>query len=370
MPPKWAELEIKKRSYIAWSRAADKAERARSRAAHALARSPIPGNIEDRNRKQRDVEALDNRIQAQRERLAEQPAERLLAAIEAKLPTAILILLGILIAPFAIKAFLFFVLAPAASRLAPIRILPNPQAPALPVPPPSAVSTPIEIGADQELLVQANFLQSSSRPARKFTVWLLNWQIPIASLASGMFALTCIRPEGTTPTRVVVSSQQDPFGEVGIIEIPSGAAMVIQPHSLAGIVKPAGSPTMITRHWRLSSLHAWVTLQFRYLVFHGPCKVILKGCRGVRTEEPQPDQARIINQSATLGFSANLDYRTTRCETFVSYLRGQEDLFNDLFGGGPGRFVYEEIPNAGRKAGIAGRGLEGLMDAVLKAFGI
>ena len=146
--------------------------------------------------------------------------------------------------------------------------------------------------------------------------------------------------------------------------------MVVQPRSLAGVVKPVGVPVAITRHWRLGSLHAWLTLQLRYLVFHGPCRLVLKGCRGVRAEQPEPGRPRLINQSATLGFSANLDYRNTRCETFVSYLRGQEDLFNDLFGGGPGWFVYEEMPAAGRRTGFAGRGLEGVADAALKAFGI
>ena len=369
-PTKWAELELKRKSYAAWSRAARQSERARDRTARILGASPVPGELEDRNRKAQEIKALDERIQTQRERVAEKPAERLVAAVNANLPVAILILLGILIMPVVIKSFLYFVLAPAASRLAPICILPDPQSPALAEPRPSAVSMSLDVGPEEELLVQANFLQSSSRPARKHTVWLLNWQIPFASLASGMFALTSIRPEGTTATRVVVSSQDDAFGEVGIIEIPKGAAMVIQPRSLAGVVKPAGSTVAISRHWRLSSLHAWLTLQFRYLTFHGPCKVILKGCRGVRSEAPQANQPRLINQAATLGFSANLDYRTTRCETFVSYLRGQENLFNDLFGGGPGRFVYEEIPALGRRTGIAGRGLEGFLDAVLKAFGI
>jgi len=135
-------------------------------------------------------------------------------------------------------------------------------------------------------------------------------------------------------------------------------------------VKPAGVPTHITRHWRLGSLHAWITLQLRYLVFHGPCRLLLKGCRGVRAEAPLPDQPRLINQAATLGFSANLEYRTIRCETFVPYLRGQEELFNDLFAGGPGWFVYEEMPGQDRRSGIAGRGLEGVVDAFLKAFGI
>ena len=146
--------------------------------------------------------------------------------------------------------------------------------------------------------------------------------------------------------------------------------MVVQPRSLTGVVKQASLPVAITRHWRLLSLHAWLTFQFRYLAFHGPCKLILKGCRGVRSEEPRANQPRLINQAATIGFSANLNYKTTRCETFVSYLRGKENLFNDLFSGGPGRFVYEEVPAPTGKTGIAGRGLEGFVDAVLKAFGI
>jgi hypothetical protein len=218
--------------------------------------------------------------------------------------------------------------------------------------------------------VQPDFLQSSSQPAAKRTRWFLNPRLPFASIASGLFALTSIRPAGDASTRVVVSALRDPFGEVGIIGIPEGAAMVVHPRALAGILKPAGSPANISRHWRLASLHAWLTLQLRYLAFHGPCQLILKGCRGVRAEEPRPDQPRMINQSATLGFSANLEYRTIRCETFVPYLRGQEDLFNDLFGGGPGWFVYEEMPARSGKAGITGRGLEGIAHAFLKAFGI
>ncbi|HET9694969.1 MAG TPA: hypothetical protein VFP48_11335, partial [Steroidobacteraceae bacterium] len=171
-------------------------------------------------------------------------------------------------------------------------------------------------------------------------------------------------------TRVVVSAQKDPLGEVAVIELPVDAAMVVQPRSVAGVVQPVGRPVVITRHWRLGTLHAWLTLQLRYLVFHGPCHLILKGCRGVRAEQPDWDSPRIINQAATIGFSANLDYRNTRCETFISYLRGKEDLFNDLFAGGPGRFVYEEMPAGRRTAGLTGRGLEGFVDATLKVFGI
>ena len=120
--------------------------------------------------------------------------------------------------------------------------------------------------------------------------------------------------------------------------------------------------------WRLGSLSAWLTLQLRFLMFHGPARLIVKGCRGVRLEEA--GSGRAINQAATMGFRANLDYATTRCETFFAYLWGRQELFNDRFSGGPGVYLYEEMPHFGRKGGIAGRGLEGVFDSVLKVFGV
>lgn len=338
-----------------------------------LAASPSPRHAAlaaARERSAHDVAALEALLAAQRERVAQDPVGSLLAAVQAQLPLALAILAGALALPVLVKTLLYFVVAPLASRLPPIRILPDAQAPVIPEPLPSQVSVALDIAAGDELLLQPDFLQSSSRQANKRTQWLLNARLPFSSLASGMYALTRIRPDGKSSTRVVVSSQHDAFGEVGIVDLPEGAAIVLQPRSLAGVVKPAAVPMQITRHWRLASLHAWLTLQLRYLVFHGPCRLILKGCRGVRSEAPQLGLPRLVNQSATLGFSANLQYKTTRCETFVAYLRGKEDLFNDLFAGSPGRFFYEEMPAAGRRAGVTGRGLQGLTDAVLKVFGI
>lgn len=392
---KIVELDAARAEFVAKDNAAKIAEAARDHLAPSIRNSPVATLAERRQQKARelarldamvspelqelqrssrqkqaDIDKIDALIRAQRERVAQSPAEWILETSKKTLPVAIGILIGAMLVPILIKTVFYFVLAPVASRLPPIRIIPDPSAPAIPNPAPSAVSIPIDVDPAEELLVQPDFLQSSSQPARKRTKWLLNLRIPLASIASGMYALTSIRPEGDRPTRVVISSQKDAFGEIGIIEVPLGAAMIVQPRCLAGVVKPAGVPVDISRHWRLGSLHAWLTLQLRYLAFHGPCKLILKGCRGVRSEEPDPNQPRLINQSATLGFSANLDYKTTRCETFVPYLRGREDLFNDLFGGGPGRFVYEEMPAVDSKASLVSRGLEGLVDTVLKGFGI
>ncbi len=292
------------------------------------------------------------------------------------LPTAMAILLLAMLMPIAIKALFYYVIAPAASRRTVICLLPDTtgaieeritdkdgDTTRTPV---SAVSQVISVDEAHELLVHPEFLQSSSHKGLKDTKWLLDWEYPLSSLASGMVALTRIR--ATSDESFVVSATKDPFSEIGVISIPGGSAIVLQPHNLVGIVQRRGHPITITRHWRLGSLNAWLTLQLRYLVFHGPAKLIVKGCRGIRVE--RAGSGRGVNQAATIGFSANLAYSTTRCETFASYLMGKQELFNDNFAGGPGFYIYEEMPHFGKKTGITGRGLEGITDTFLKVFGI
>ena len=76
-----------------------------------------------------------------------------------------------------------------------------------------------------------------------------------------------------------------------------------------------------------------------------------------------------INQSATMGFSANLAYSVTRCEPSGAYLMGKQELFNDRFSG-PGYVVYETLPHAGKKTGIFGRGIEGIFYTLCQVLGI
>jgi hypothetical protein len=229
----------------------------------------------------------------------------------------------------------------------------------------SAVSFPVVLGEGQELLVHPDYLQSTSVRAAKETRWLLNRRFPFASLFSGMYMLTRIGPAGSEP--VVLSATRSALSEIGVIDLAEGAAFVCQPRSLAGVIQEEGRPMRMTRHWRLGSVQAWLTLQLRFLVFHGPGQLVIKGCRGIRIESA--GTGRLINQAATLGFSAQLAYANTRCETFVSYWSGKEELFNDTFAG-DGMYVYEEMPESKRAGGITGRGLQGLSDTLLKVFGV
>jgi hypothetical protein len=123
----------------------------------------------------------------------------------------------------------------------------------------------------------------------------------------------------------------------------------------------------ITSHWRLGSLNAWLTLQLRYLVFHGPVRLVLKGGRGVRVEAAE--QGRVFGQDQLVGFSADLSYSVTRNETFWPYFLGREQLFKDRVMVGDGVLIVEEAPFTARRGEVR-RGLEGLIDAGMKAFGM
>jgi uncharacterized protein (AIM24 family) len=324
------------------------------------------------------LEALDQLIATRRIALetAQQQARQLQESVRRTFLQALGILVAVTLAPIGIKAFWFWWIAPLIERRPPIRLLAggapvDPPLPAALVPDAtsrrkvSAVSQEVTLGDGDELLVHPDYLQSAAYKGRKDTRWLLDWRLPFTSVAAGMVALTRIRNAGGET--FVVSSKNDPFAEVGALPLAASESLVLQPRNLVGIVQPVDRPIRIVRRWRFG-WSAWITFQFRYLIFQGPGTLLVQGCRGVRLEPS--GSGRSIDQTATMGFSAALDYRPRRTETFGAYLLGVNGLFNDSFAGGPGYCVYEEMPYAGRRAGLTGRGFEGLTDAALKVFGI
>jgi hypothetical protein len=230
---------------------------------------------------------------------------------------------------------------------------------------PSRVSLPLTLDEHSELLILPSYLQGMPLNAKSDTQWLLDWSMPLISLVAGMYRLTRIRPN--SEERITVSSSTDPLAEFSLLDVPAGSALVLQPSCLVGIIQTRGEQLKVTRHWRFGSVGAWLTLQFRYIIFHGPAKLIVKGCRGVRVEPAI--NGRTVNQAATLGFSANLDYSVARNETFWSYYFGERELFNDSWQG-EGCCVHAETPNPGDRSGLFGRGLQGIVDTFLKIFGI
>lgn len=322
-------------------------------------------HIEDRAA---DISSLKAKVLQAREDAAAHPLERLRRQITRVMPTALAILAVIILLPLIVKAVLYFIVAPLISRARPVRLLPDADGGAAIGS--SGVSVPIELGEADELIVHSDYLQAAGAGPGKKTRFLFSWKMPFTSIAAGLFLMVAIRNPGGELAKVTVSPKRDLFDKLSRVTLPDGAAMVVYPRSLVGAVLRGGEPPKITRHWRLGNLHSWLTFQLRYLVIHGPCDFIIKGCRGVRAGEVTPENSRMQDQCATLGFTANLEYSAIRCETFIDYLRGRDGLFNDRFANATGYHLTEEIPDPRRKTGLFGRGIEGIVDGILKGFGI
>ncbi|OEZ46865.1 hypothetical protein JAB1_48040 [Janthinobacterium sp. MP5059B] len=358
--------EINLQAYQAWA-----TQRARTGNAASAAR-PAPFAI-DEPALAGALAPVQKAIAAGEGQLARNWIARWRAPVMDVAPTAALLVLSAILLPVAIKAFFYFVLAPVASRLPPLSIARELQlnGSSLPLPPHgesriSAVSQALQLKPGQQMLIHPEYLQSSPVSSTKRTQWLLDWRFPFTSLAAGMVALT--RLESETTASVTISASDDPLLEVAVVHLPAGSALVFQPRGLVGLITDAYQPLAISSHWRLGSLHAWLTLQLRFIVFRGPVTLIVRGCRGVRLE--RAGQGRSISQSATLGFTTDVLYSTLRSETFIPYLRGQQALLNDRFDGDNGVYLYEETPRHGKQPGKVGSWFEGFTDAILKVFGI
>ncbi|OBV38220.1 hypothetical protein [Janthinobacterium psychrotolerans] len=326
-----------------------------------------------------DTPALENALAPLRQtirtseaRLAQHWLARWRAPVLEVIPMAALLVLSAILTPLAIKAFFYFVLAPLASRLKPLSIAHELRLDGAGACPPlapqsriSGVAQALLLAPGDTMLIHPAYLQSSPVGTRKRTQWLLDWSYPFTSLAAGMAALT--RITSSEPASVTLSASDDPLMEVSVLHLPPGAALVFQPRGLAGLIFHGQQKPAISSHWRLASLHAWLTLQLRFIVFRGPVTLIVRGTRGVRMEPA--GQGRSISQAATLGFSTGVLYATVRSETFIPYLRGQQALLNDRFDG-DGVYLYEETPRHGKQPGKVGSWFEGFTDAVLKVFGI
>lgn len=297
-------------------------------------------------------------------------------AVKPVLGTAVSVLVAWLAAPFAIRAVFYFLLAPLAARARPIVIAKKQESEALrfAVPDPideagpliSAVSKRVVLAPGDEMLIRAAYCQSQPEHVDVRTKVLFDWSYWLPSVAAHLWMLD--RLSTHRPADIVISSTVNALEEVALLEVPAGASFVLQARGLIGVVYKRGRRPRILSHWKLGTLHAWLTLQLRYLSFEGLCTLIVKGCRGVRLEHVAA--GRTISQDATLGFSANTVYSTVRAKPFLPYMLGKRALLNDKFVGENAYCLYEEIPSSGGPIHQKRNPLEAFFDAGLKAFGI
>jgi hypothetical protein len=299
----------------------------------------------------------------------------------------LVVVLGLyFLGPTAGKVTMFFVIAPFVIRGRPVRLADT--TPALPEVGESRVALDVALAPGERLWIREKFLQASDEGLRRKTRYVLDWRIPFTCLAAGLVELIEManvgapapvlagaagEDERTGEQRLTLSNQADPHSELAVVTLADGASLVVRPSFLAGVVTTAGARLRIRRRWQLLRWQAWVTLQFRFFEFVGPCRLILAGSRGIRAEnlslrEGPALPARRTNQDATVGFTPNLDYRPVRAETFWSYYRGMNPLFDDLFAG-RGIFICQQVATEG-DAKQARKFWSAVWTGVMKLFGL
>lgn len=296
--------------------------------------------------------------------------EQTLGEVWAVLIPAFWLLLGITLTPIGFKIFAYYVIAPLAIRIFGVRLQPSASG-ELEVLSPNNYLQRIIIKEGEEFLFDPALLRSAPDGAQKSTKWILDWSMPLTSIASGMYFLT--RISSSTEGTVTISCDNVADGngfKLTILEVPENSSIVLQPRCLVGILQNTNHPIRITRHWKLGNLGSWLTLQLRYIVFHGAAKLVLKGNNGVEVD--RFDDEITIDQVATLGFTANLSYSVARSDTFYAYYSGKLTLFNDKFSSGPGFYLHEVSPRKSKKDFFKTltRPFEIIWDVVTNAMGI
>ena len=274
--------------------------------------------------------------------------------------------------PTAGRLGMYFFVAPWIARGRPVRL--EAQLAALPTVSESKAATSVALRPGERLWVKERFLQSSDEGLKRTSRYVLDWTIPFTCFATGLVELIELSHRGESgDAQLTLSNQGDPHSELAVVTLAEGSSLVLRPSFLAGVVTAEGRGLKIRRRWQLFRWQAWVTRQFRFFEFVGPCQLVVAGSRGVRVEQLWERDgggfaARRTNQDATMGFTPNLDYRPVRAETFWSYYRGMNPLFDDLFSG-KGIFLCQQVSTGG-EAKQARKFWSGLWGGVMKVFGM
>jgi len=200
----------------------------------------------------------------------------------------------------------------------------------------------------ENLVIKSEYLQSSEESLTKDSRILWSWRYPFSSLAAKLSLLTRFRNETSDARSVTLSDMEDGVCELAYVELPQGASLVVRPSFLVGALFSGEQPRIETR-WRIFSLHAWITFQFRYFIFSDPCVLIFSAGRGLQPEYLNDDPrngelvGKRINEGMMVAFTPNLSYGSRRAETAISgYIFKGSALFDDYFEGA-GSFAAQQV---------------------------
>jgi hypothetical protein len=270
------------------------------------------------------------------------------------------ILLTIVFLPIIHKGVAFWIIGPFASRAKPLRLGDGGEP--LRGGKSRRVLT-LSLDADNELFVRGG-LQTSGSNLKENDRPVLFWRKPFLCASAGLVRFE--RYRAVSPNSVTVTAYND-YHHVMAVEIPVGGAVTLHARAMVGLIKRRSDTVLPYRLWRASQLLSWMKFRFGYVLFPGPCTLIVQGKGGVYVQDASDD--RSIDGRLTLGFDKGVSYGIVPSMSFGAYRRGERGLFMDRFAGG-GSYIYQAQQSFPPRGPFWARGVRGIWDVALSVMGI
>ena len=230
----------------------------------------------------------------------------------------------------------------------------------------SAVVAEESLWPGEVLWVRRKFLHATDDGLTRGNRLILNWSRPFSCVAAGLTRMVELRNSRIDgERRVVVASADDPFAELAVVSVPEGGAFVLRAGFLMGIIVNAEQPPVIRRHWRFLRWQSWVSGQFGYFEFSGPCRLIVSCVSALHAETlstHEQGKAPTLRaaQIGLVGFSPQLELQAVRSVGFWKYCRRRSPLF-DVWVAGSGALLLRDAH---------GRARDGFRSRVMKRAGL
>ena len=237
---------------------------------------------------------------------------------------------------------------------------------ALPVIGESAMAVEESLWPGEVLWVRRNFLQTNDDGLARKSRLTMSWRSFFSCRFAGLWRMVELRNGRSDGARhVVMACKDDPFAELAVVSVPEGAAFVLRAGFLMGLIATAQQPPVFRRHWRFNRWQPWVSGQFGYIEFFGPCRLVVSCVSALKSEtvvaqEGGTSLSKRTAHEGLIGFSPQLGLKAVRSHGFWRYCKGRGPLFEVQVGGG-GVFLTREAE---------GRGRDGFWARVLKRWGL
>ena len=277
------------------------------------------------------------------------------------------IVVSIVFAPLLLNCIIFFGLAKLIERMYRVRLNDSSSMSVVEISAPQDLIG-VNLEADSELLLKPEFIRNVPDNLQASTKALLNYRIPLTSLAVGLYMLTRFRTKTEDGSVAVkLSESNGTETRLSIVELDEYSQIVLSARHIVGIVQDKDKPLHISSKWLILKPSAWLMGQLRVLVLKGPAKLILKGTRGIFLQKITPSTPCLCE--GVIGYSANLVMESNRTETFWAFHRNRRELLKHRFSGAEG-VVLQEIHPQRKQVNVSGWSFQRLGDVILNLFGI